>query len=1069
MSNNKVRAVLNATESTIILELVFLAPISKKYICVLCQQLLRDPCVVTCCRSSYCQECISRLNASTGKCALDKCGKNYSIYKTGIEDLKKKMHQLKVYCPVRSQGCKWTGSISQLEKSHFKWTFDGKDVHFCQYQEIECPNQCGNSVPRSKMKDHLTSDCEKELRVCKHCSEEMSVIDISAHTQMCPSQPVECPNKCKTSGIPRCNILSHLDEECPLRTVSCNFRHVGCEGEYKSIDLEQHNVESHHKHLDLLSEKLRFVSNENHMLRNENATLRMEIKQLGVRVMTDDCETTSQYEAGYVAMDSVKVRPSLLPRSVSVSMPHPGLPPWQSANEGTARDVSITVGTESPNNRRKVQRGMENVPRNNEFLEVERSGNPTNEIPGNFVRSSTPPDSTSIGNLDSYDLYDFPLGDNFRRRSQTLENYKFDQNPAVLPIAAPRKTAGKSSLPPISAPEKPRHGDYDSLEKPGVAKQRRPSLPASSQQQVVDWSREEGEMINNHAHMARSYSIPVVTERVYDVPVKINHPPPLNNHLTSIYEDIDKLNGGDNNLTTDQRVNESFPRSNTYEDLDKYLRHEKTANAGNEKQSSIGYRIRSRDKIRVPSVVYDDADFPSERAQSGAIIDDGDLGPETRGIPRSRSHTMGSFQLLKDYKINPMLLDAVKPSPSTTQTSLPTNISQTRVDDLADVKPNLPPKNYSTPITVTASSNRPDPAKPPASSTASSNRPDPAKPPASSTAATTTTSTTASSNRPDPAKPPAISTAATTTSTTASNFRPGPAESPADFISATTTASTNNLPESPTSCKLPTRCFSPPSKIVSGSLPLPKPTPKPLISSPPVIRSRYTFQPKIGPGSPPSELNLSIRKELPRSTGPDMMAVVPKPGPPTPPRTSSIPTPPPPSNDNSSKLISFSPDSSDGARALRSLENGTNSNLLSPEGDCKLGSHSPKIGTKLNSSNSSIKMASNSYDIGTKIGNKIATNRGVRIASNSPEIGTKMATRSPNSGPTGAPEISTKSPGQRPKIGPKPALLPKPALRPKPTSRSTLPRNIGSSRPTVNIESSTFMSELNNKLLNRIH
>lgn len=260
------------SEATIV-ELNLCTPVSKqKYCCVLCQSLLREPCQVTCCGSSYCKDCIDRLSATSGKCADKNCRKNYSVITDGavVGDLGRKITQLKVYCVLKNSGCKWVGTIEELESGHFVGVkYNKDDIAACQFQYVNCPNECGTSVPRGKVTEHRFSECEKELSVCEYCGVEDSNIR-KIHERMCPSVPVECPNKCAVPGIERSQILFHLENECPVRLVSCKYRHVGCEEQVRFANLNEHNITSYQKHLDLMSEKLVFVSNVNDELRGDN-------------------------------------------------------------------------------------------------------------------------------------------------------------------------------------------------------------------------------------------------------------------------------------------------------------------------------------------------------------------------------------------------------------------------------------------------------------------------------------------------------------------------------------------------------------------------------------------------------------------------------------------------------------------------------------------------------------------------------------------------------------------------------------------------------------------------------
>ena len=279
----------DSTAQPIVLLLSFLSAISSKYVCVLCHQLLRYPCRVTCCNSPYCRDCIKHLGAASGKCASEKCGKTYSIVVgKKEEELERKIRQIRVYCPMRENGCKWVGSVEDLETVH--WTTSALDSKVqcddatsvkCQYQELECPNLCGLSLPLWLLQEHRLNKCEKEMVACEYCGEEDSAAHIhSVHHLRCQSFPIQCPNQCGMPGIERHNIVYHVDEECPFRMVSCEYRHAGCIMEVQAIKLAEHNSEFAVEHLKLMSEKMRLVSRGNRHLRQKNEVLARHVEHL---------------------------------------------------------------------------------------------------------------------------------------------------------------------------------------------------------------------------------------------------------------------------------------------------------------------------------------------------------------------------------------------------------------------------------------------------------------------------------------------------------------------------------------------------------------------------------------------------------------------------------------------------------------------------------------------------------------------------------------------------------------------------------------------------------------------
>ena len=309
-----------------VVELSFQTPVSKKCTCVLCRKLLRDPCQVTCCSSNYCRECINSLSNTSGKCASKDCGKNYAIITDGpaVEEIARRIAQLKVYCFLREDGCKWVGTIEQLEQEHFiSSKYSKRDTLACQFQEVKCPNKCGAIIPRGSMVGHRLTDCAKELSVCEYCGIEDNSYEIyRVHMEVCPLVPVECPNKCGVPGTARSKIISHLENECPLRLVSCIYRHVGCEDQVRFLNLNTHVTMSYQKHLDLMSEKLEFVSNENDELRREKLSdvemFVSKLKDLQAGISSVE-ELLEDYEA---VAESTRSDIECLPSSVSAGSCH---------------------------------------------------------------------------------------------------------------------------------------------------------------------------------------------------------------------------------------------------------------------------------------------------------------------------------------------------------------------------------------------------------------------------------------------------------------------------------------------------------------------------------------------------------------------------------------------------------------------------------------------------------------------------------------------------------------------------------------------------------------------------
>lgn len=285
-------SLLESTGPALTVDLTFLSPIPKRWVCSLCRQLLQDPCRTMCCNSLYCRACVDQLKASSDKCPVKKCRKKLSvIFSKEGEELENEVRSAQVHCPMRGQGCEWVGTVKDLEGFH--WTAallgpvemdsdeDELSLQKCQYQELQCPNLCGQWVPQHFLEEHQQRQCEKKLVPCDYCGEEGTAAHIhSLHHLRCPSLPMQCPNRCGISITSSHGLSTHLEEGCALRVLPCDYQHAGCPARVPAISLPQHLTQCVSEHLELVSEKLKEVRQENGDLSQRNLDLKRQVDQL---------------------------------------------------------------------------------------------------------------------------------------------------------------------------------------------------------------------------------------------------------------------------------------------------------------------------------------------------------------------------------------------------------------------------------------------------------------------------------------------------------------------------------------------------------------------------------------------------------------------------------------------------------------------------------------------------------------------------------------------------------------------------------------------------------------------
>ena len=144
---------------------------------------------------------------------------------------KRKVLELKVECTMKERGCDWSGELGKLDM-HVD-TQNGS----CQFVDVSCPNNCGESHQRYHLANHLWVRCPKQPFACKYCKFKATYEQVfNDHYPKCVVYPVPCPNKCEIGTVEQGNLQKHMSE-CPLQVVKC---HLGCSGKMKRAGLPKY-------------------------------------------------------------------------------------------------------------------------------------------------------------------------------------------------------------------------------------------------------------------------------------------------------------------------------------------------------------------------------------------------------------------------------------------------------------------------------------------------------------------------------------------------------------------------------------------------------------------------------------------------------------------------------------------------------------------------------------------------------------------------------------------------------------------------------------------------------------
>ena len=121
----------------------------------------------------------------------------------------------------------------------------------CLFQVIYCPNECGECLQRQHLTSHVETECPCRTVSCQYCNDvgEYQFIE-GQHKEECPKFPVLCPNECEIESIHRDEVEEHR-EVCPLEMIQCDYHVVGCKDKMARKDMNTHKQEMMELHLSL--------------------------------------------------------------------------------------------------------------------------------------------------------------------------------------------------------------------------------------------------------------------------------------------------------------------------------------------------------------------------------------------------------------------------------------------------------------------------------------------------------------------------------------------------------------------------------------------------------------------------------------------------------------------------------------------------------------------------------------------------------------------------------------------------------------------------------------------------
>ena len=185
---------------------------SQDFFCPVSFELLTEPQQTSCCGHHLSPATATRLQMEGKPCPICN-GKQWSAVLDKYH--RRRVHEVRVRCWHKNNGCKWVGEVSQL-------------------------------------KQHDNS-CKKRPWECKYCAMKCKYGEGEGkHWPVCLKFPEPCPNRCEVGTVERCSMEQHRSV-CSLEPVACEMKEFGCNVVVPRKELAIHMRESELQHLTAMT------------------------------------------------------------------------------------------------------------------------------------------------------------------------------------------------------------------------------------------------------------------------------------------------------------------------------------------------------------------------------------------------------------------------------------------------------------------------------------------------------------------------------------------------------------------------------------------------------------------------------------------------------------------------------------------------------------------------------------------------------------------------------------------------------------------------------------------------
>ncbi len=266
--------------------------------CTECSTLMFDPQQVTCCAKNYCLDCVENITSYQIPCGNCKATSYFHCSNTELKNMVAKM---RVHCPNYDKGCLWVGSPRRL-MDHLGSSDDANSAarNYCRFTKeaetkYKCPH-CSEQIVKSQLQKHIDHTCNLRPHTCKFCNEYKSTFrDVTYnHEKKCNRVPVPCPNQCGETVL-KVDLDNHVINDCPKKKIKCDFAPIGCPDILSRFEYSKHSDNAVVYHLHLVARKLKEMEiteaklkDEVSKLKERNQKLEKNLEELQAKVPAQD-------------------------------------------------------------------------------------------------------------------------------------------------------------------------------------------------------------------------------------------------------------------------------------------------------------------------------------------------------------------------------------------------------------------------------------------------------------------------------------------------------------------------------------------------------------------------------------------------------------------------------------------------------------------------------------------------------------------------------------------------------------------------------------------------------------